>query len=205
MKTSLLCVDFQKDFTDTNGFAFKPRASVDFIKGTVVPYLRTNGHTVAEIVSDYRGIPLSTRGFFCEPGAHGYESEIPEDVKSGNAWIKCQHSPVWVRENIGIAGENPGVPYADPQKFGDWLRKEVGTPEETEMVILLGLTVNCCVLCVAQELFFRGYRVKILKEATDDYGGGPQEKEAALKLIATNRWAEAISWEDCKKALVSAT
>lgn len=195
----IISVDFQKDFTARDGFAYKPRASVDFIKNILIPFLKQNNIKIAEIISDYREIPLSSRGFFCQPGTIGYESEIPDDVKLKDAWIKCQHSPIWTRENIGIADKNPGKPYPDPEKFEKWLKSTVGEPQKNSFIILIGLTVNCCILSLAQELFFRGYAVKILGEATDDYLGNLENKKNALELIGANRWAETIDYNDFKK------
>lgn len=195
----IISVDFQKDFTAKDGFAYKPRASVDFIKNILIPFLKQNNIKIAEIISDYREILLSNRGFFCQPGTIGYESEISDEAKLKNVLIKCQHSPVWTRENIGIADKNPGKPYPDPEKFGKWLKSAVGEPQENSFIILIGLTVNCCVLSLAQELFFRGYAVKILEEATDDYLGSLENKKNALGLIGANHWAETINYDDFKK------
>lgn len=200
-KIKIISVDFQKDFTSEEGFAYKSRPSVNFIKKILIPFLRKNNIKIAEIISDYRKIPLSSRGFFCQPGEQGYESEIPEDIKLKNIWIKCMHSPVWIRENIGVSNKKPGKPYPDPKAFEEWLFSTVGKPEDIEEVILIGLTANCCILSTAQELSARGYKVKILNEATDDFLGGLQEKENALKLIEGNRWAEIISWEELKRKL----
>ena len=200
-KIKIISVDFQKDFTEKEGFAYKPRVSVDFVKNTFVPFIRKNKIKIAEIISDYREIPLSPRGFFCQPGTVGYESEIPNEVKIKDVWIKCQHSPVWIRKNIGIEKRKLGTPYADPKKFEKWLDKNIGNPKKIDFVVLIGLTINCCLLSVAQELFFRGYKVKILKEATDDFGGSIQDKENAFKILKGNRWADPISWNELKKEI----
>lgn len=68
-------------------------------------------------------------------------------------------------------------------------------------VMLIGLTVDCCVLCTAQELSFRGYTVKILEEATDSYSGDFQEKMDILDNKPLKNWAERISWEELKLML----
>jgi nicotinamidase-related amidase len=201
-KIKIISVDFQKDFTSEGGFAYKPRPCVDFIKFDLIPTLRKNKIKIAEIISDYRNIVLSTRGFFCIPGTKGYESEISKDVKLNNIWIKCAHSPIWIRKNIGNSNKKPGIPYQDTKAFTKWLNSTIGKPKEIGEVVLIGLTVNCCILSLAQELYCRGYNnVKILKEATDDYIGTIIDKENALTLIKQNKWAEVITWNELKKKL----
>jgi len=201
-KIKIISVDFQKDFTDKKGFVYKPRKSVNFIKKIVIPFLRKNKIKIVEIISDYRKIPLSSRGFFCQPGEEGFESEIPNDIKNKNVWIKCLHSPIWIRKNVGIANKKPGKPYQNPKAFEKWLSSTIGKAKDVDEIVLIGLTVNCCILCVASELFFRGYKVRILKEATDDYLGGLQEKENALNILQANLWAKPISWDELKKKLI---
>jgi len=62
---------------------------------------------------------------------------------------------------------------------------------------LAGLTLDCCVLCTAQEFNFRGYKVKILKEAVDAYSGKQSEKEVLCKTFVEN-WADVITWEEAQ-------
>jgi nicotinamidase-related amidase len=73
----------------------------------------------------------------------------------------------------------------------------VGSANETEAVVLIGLTLDCCVLCTAQELSFRGYKVKFLVEAVDTYCGSQEEKQAILKVPLAN-WGQPISWEQLR-------
>jgi len=200
-KVRIISVDFQKDFTSKEGFVYKPRPSVDFIRKTLIPFFRKNNIKISEIISDYREIPLSSRGYFCIPGQEGFRSEIPDDLKNKNVWIKCAHSPIWTRENIGIANKKPSKPYQDPRAFSKWAESNIGKPEDNNEIIIIGLTVNCCVLSLAQELYSRGYKVKILEESTDDYLGGAAEKKNALKLIEVNRWADVITWKELEKKL----
>ena len=68
-------------------------------------------------------------------------------------------------------------------------------------IVLFGLTVDCCVLCTAQELNFRGYNVYILEEATDTYSGSLEEKEIVLNNPPLTNWAEKISWEEVKSSV----
>ena len=181
MKTKIISIDFQKDFTAEGGICYKLRPSVDFVKNTLVPHLENKNLKIAEIISDYRQPRPGDRGDCCRPGEWGYESEISESAKEKEVWIKCMNSPLWVRDNIGDPTKQPGLPYQDPKKFSEWIEKIIGKPEDTE-VVLVGLTLDCCVLCTAQELNFRGYKVKILKEAVDAYSGEQSEKKHFVKL-----------------------
>jgi nicotinamidase-related amidase len=194
----IICVDFQKDFSAPDGICYRPRPCVDFIKDVLIPHLRQRGLKVAEIVSDYR-LPRPGDEFeCCVPGEPGFESEIPDDVKHPQVWVKCMNSPIWVRDNGGVAGKPAGLPYPDPAAFTEWLRTTVGAAKETGEIILMGLTLDCCVLCTAQELSFRGYRVKFLVEAVDTYSGTQEEKQALLKIPLAN-WGQPISWQQLKR------
>lgn len=199
MKTKIISIDFQKDFTAEGGICYKLRPSVDFVKNTLVPYLENKNLKIAEIISDYRQPRPGDRGDCCRPGEWGYESEISESAKEKEVWIKCMNSPLWVRDNIGDPTKQPGLPYQDPKKFSEWIEKIIGKPEDTE-VVLVGLTLDCCVLCTAQELNFRGYKVKILKEAVDAYSGEQSEKEALCKTPVEN-WADVITWKEAQRLL----
>lgn len=199
MKTKIVSIDFQKDFTAEGGVCYKPRFSVDFVKNTLVPYLENKNLKIAEIISDYCQPRPGDRGDCCHPDEWGYESEIPESAKEKEIWIKCMNSPIWVRDNIGDPTKQPGIPYQDPQKFSEWIEKVIGKPEDTE-VVLVGLTLDCCVLCTAQEFNFRGYKVKILKEAVDAYSGEQSEKESLCKTPVEN-WSDVINWEEVQQLL----
>ena len=199
MKTKIVSIDFQKDFTAEGGICYKPRPSVDFVKSTLVPYLEKKNLKIAEIISDYRQPRPGDRGDCCHPGEWGYVSEIPKSAKENDIWLKCMNSPIWVRDNIGDPTKQPGLPYQDPKKFSEWIEKVIGKPEDTE-VVLVGLTLDCCVLCTAQEFSFRGYKVKILKEAVDAYSGEETEKESLCKTPVEN-WADVINWEEAQQLL----
>lgn len=111
MRYRFVCVDFQNDFTEKGGLAYMPRDSVDFIKNILVPQFRDKGIKISEIISDYRQPRPGDRGDCCRPGEWGYRSQIPEDLKDEEVWIKCMNSPIWIRENIGIEDKEPGLPY----------------------------------------------------------------------------------------------
>jgi len=196
----IISVDLQKDFSAEGGKHFKPHPNVPFIKETLVPFLRENNIKLAEIVSDYRQPRPGDRDASCKPGEIGYESEIPEDVKLKPTWIKCMNSPIWTRKNIGEQDKEPGLPYEDPVAFGEWLDKVVGKPNDVE-VVLIGLTIDCCVLCTSQELSMRGYKVYILEEGVDPYSGNQDEKEQILRGPVLNNWAKPVTWEVLKGKL----
>jgi len=175
---------------------------VAFIKNILVPYLRENKIKVAEIISDYRQPRPGDLDDSTRPGEWGYESEIPADVKLTDVWIKCMNSPIWTRRNIGNPHKKPGLPYQDTKAFGDWLNRTIGKPDKSGMVVLIGLTLDCCVFCTAQELTFRGYNVRILAEGVDVYSGKSKEKAMILNGYPLHNWAEGITWAELKKALM---
>lgn len=200
MNQKVVSIDFQKDFTAKGGICYKPRRSIDFIKNTLAPFLEKHNLKIAEIISDYRQPRPGDSGDCCRPGEWGYESEIPEAVKDRDKWIKCMNSPIWVRDNIGDPQKEPGLPYQDPKKFSEWIEREIGTPDKTE-ILLIGLTLDCCVLCAAQEFAFRGYKVRILKEAVDAHSGSSDEKEILCKTPIEN-WAQVVHWQEAQQLLV---
>jgi nicotinamidase-related amidase len=194
----IISVDMQRDFSTSGGACFQVRPCVDFIQKILVPHCRKHGIQLAEIVSDYRqprpGAPFA----HCVPGTPGYESDLPVDIKHAQTWVKCMHSPVWVRKHGGIAANSPSPPYSDAKGFTNWLATVVGPPQENHSIILIGLTLDCCVLCTAQELFFRGYRVKFLVEAVDTFSGSQEEKQSLFNVPLAN-WGQPLSWQEFKK------
>ena len=193
----IISVDFQKDFTAAWGACYQPRPCVEFIQKIVIPHCRKQGIRLAEIISDYRQPRPGDPFAHCEPGTPGYESELPAAVKHPQVWVKCMHSPGWVRENGGVAAKSPGTPYSDPTGFTNWLAAVVGPPEHNNPLVLIGLTLDCCILCTAQELFFRGYRVEVLMEAVDTYSGRQGEKESFFITPLAN-WGRPISWQEVR-------
>lgn len=201
MANHIISVDFQKEFTSPKGQWYNPGQSVNFIQETFVPYCREYNLGVFEIVSDYRQPRPGDSGDGCYPGTFGYESEIPTDIKLADVWIKCMNSPVWVRENIGLENTRPGLPYQDPDLFTKWLARTIGQPANVYTVTLIGLTVDWCVLCTAQELRWRGYSVNILEEGTDAVGGDEEYKKQLLTRSPLLNWATVISWSKLKGIL----
>lgn len=198
-RIKIISIDFQKDFTSKGGACYKPRKSVKFVKEVLVPFIVNKNIQIAEIISDYRQPRPGDQGDLCHPDKKGYESEIPEQAKIRSKWVKCMNSPLWIRKNIGLANKSPGLPYEDPKAFNKWLEKTVGKPNEVDEIVLIGLTVDCCVLCTAQELTWRGYTVSILAEAVDTYSGNPKEKEKILHSPPLTNWAKPISYSALRK------
>jgi len=199
--TKIISIDFQREFTSPDGQWFNPGKSVGFVKETLVPFCRAQDLKIFEIISDYRQPRPGDAGDGCYPGTLGYQSEIPPDVKSPDVWVKCMNSPIWVRENIGQAGALPGLPYQAPDLFTEWLGKTIGPPQEEEFITLVGLTVDWCVFCTAQELSWRGYAVKILEEATDAVGGDLAYKNQLLTKSPLLNWAGVIRWQELQAFL----
>lgn len=200
-KIKIISIDFQKDFTMLGWLCFKPRQSVNFVKETLVPFLRKNDIKIAEIISDYRQPKPRSKKNICCPNEWGYESEIPKDIKIKDIWIKSMNSPIWVRENIGIADKSPWIPYQNTTAFNSWLEKNIGKAENLNEIVLIWLTVDCCVLSTAQELAWRWYKISILEEAVDTYTGDQQEKIQILNNYPLKNWAESISWVKLKEKL----
>lgn len=199
MTIRFISVDLQHDFSAKKGKHYKTRPAVQFIKTTLLPYLRRKKIKVAEIISDYRREYDLKDNDTCLPGTWGYTSEIPATDKKKDVWVKCQNSPIWVTKNIGDPKKKPGPPYQDPKAFTRWLTKNIGKPEDVDFVVLIGLTLDCCVFCTAQELRFRRYKVRILEEATDTYMGTKKEKEMILGNYPLVNWAKPITWKELQK------
>lgn len=193
MTTSFLCVDLQNDFSLPGGECYVPRHSVEFIRGTLFPWMKENGLFCSEIISDYRQPRPGDERDCCRPGEWGYASLLDDDLRYGSSWIKSMNSPVWTRKNKGDPEIEPGEPYPDPGRFNEWLLDHIGPPSR---VIIFGLTADCCVLCTVQELRFRGYEPFVLSEATDVRSGSLSEKEMFLSGSPFNFWGEAVAFDD---------
>jgi hypothetical protein len=105
-----------------------------------------------------------------------------------------------IRENAGVPDGKPGQPYSAPDKFSEWLFQEIGTPESAGDVVIFGLTLDCCVLCLAQELYFRGYKAHILYEAVDTYMGSKEQKDNMFDTPLP-MWVKKITWAEVKEKL----
>lgn len=197
-KYSFIAVDIQNDFASKGGRYYTYKPSIKFLRGTLFPYLRAKRIKINEIISDYRQPRPGHKSDSCRPGEWGHESLIPKNLRE-SLWIKCMNSPVWVRKNIGKPNLKPGLPYSDPKKFARWLDANVGDPKKVTPV-LIGLTIDCCVLSVAQELSWRGYYPLVLKEAVDHVSGKIEDRDKILEMPVPN-WAKVVSWKTFKKKL----
>ena len=195
-----ISVDYQGDFAANGGRWYRERPCESFITNELIPFFRSKKIRLSEIVSDYRLPRPSETLEYCLPGTMGFSSFLPADIKTDNTWIKCMNSPVWIRENAGVPDGKPGQPYSAPDKFSEWLLQEIGTPEFAGDVVLFGLTLDCCVLCLAQELYFRGYTAHILYEAVDTYMGSKEQKDNMFDTPLP-MWAKKITWAEVKEKL----
>lgn len=189
----ILSVDFQKDFTVEGGTNYKVRHSTQFLKHELFPFLAHKNIGVAEIMSDYRLPRPGDENECCIPGTDGYESEVPREIKNSDVWVKCMNSPEWTRDYAGVALQPPGLPRPDPGAFTEWVRRTIG-PAGTS-VILIGLTLDCCVLATALALRHRAYNVLYLAEGVDTYSGSKEEKEWLFKTAALN-WGKVLTWKE---------
>jgi len=196
VKYSFLGVDLQYDFSREGGESYAPRKSVVFVREVLFPYFRNHDILTAEIMSDYRQPRPGDSRDLCRPSEWGYESEVPDEIRKGAPWIKSMNSPLWIRENGGNPDKKPGLPYQDPKGFDRWLSLNVGDPDKVDSVILYGLTLDCCILCTAQELTFRGYDVLVLYEATDTRSGSRKEKDQQLGDPPLIFWLKPVHWKE---------
>lgn len=192
----LISVDFQNDFVSPGGVHYGRQPCVEFVLGTVVPFVRTHGVSVAEIVSDYRSPGGSDADSTCVPGQWGSESAIPADVKAVAPWVKASIAPSWVRDGGGQAGAVPGVERPDPIGFSRWLEDAIGPPDRNEPVVIMGLVLEVCVLATLIDIKLRGYPAAILVEGVDTSDGDQQRKQQFLDTLAPF-WGTPVTWKQC--------
>lgn len=202
MEYPIVAVDLQKDFWVSGGKAYTPKPCVEFLSKTMFPFLRARSIKVHEIISDYRPPRPGDRGDLCYPGSWGYESLVSDDLRASQL-IKCMNSPLWTRVNIGRSDREPGTPYCQPMFFDLWLLEYIGRnkPKDQVRPVLIGLTVDCCVLCTAQDLNFRGFYPLVLREGVDHATGRIEDRDQILRTPMPN-WAEVIGWDALKGKLV---
>lgn len=188
--TVVLFIDLQYDFTREGGACYAPRSSPAFVRDILLPFMENEGAYYARIISDYRQPRPGDPRDCCKPGEWGSTSEVPEGSHCLGTWTKCMNSPLWTREGIGDPEAVPGVPRQDPKAFDEWLAGSIGPPPRT--VVLAGLTLDACVLCIAQELTFRGYDVSTLYEGTDTRSGDPEEKDRLIRTPPFSFWSGSI-------------
>jgi nicotinamidase-related amidase len=205
MTIKFLSVDFQHDFSRQSGYWMQrhgplPRSSVTFLHRKLIPYLKERNERISEIISDYRLPRPSEQLEYCVPGTPGFESEIPFDLVRGRRWIKSMNFPSWTRAHAGDRTKIAGIPYCAPTEFGEWLIESIGRPENNSGVILIGLTLDCCVLSVAQELKHRGYKAFYLFDAVDTYRGTLREKNSLFRTPLP-LWGTKIEWKEFQKTV----
>ena len=109
--------------------------------------------------------------------------------------MKAEPSPAWIRAGAGQAEQLPGVPYPAPDAFSAWLTTTIGSPTPEHDIVLVGLMLEICVLSTLQELYYRGYRVKVLFEGVDTYLGNVEQKRLLFEMLFPF-WGQAIFWHD---------
>lgn len=197
LNLDFICVDYQYDFVHPNGLNFCKGLSVNFINDELIPYLYNNRIKVSEIISDYRLPRGKSTNESCVPGTNGFNSLLPNKIRKGKQWIKCMHNPIWVRENIGIINTKLGEIYQNPNAFSDWLNENINSKN----VVLFGETAECCLLQVASELYFRGYNVYILYEATDPMNERLEYKDLIMYHSSISIYAKTINFVQLKEML----
>lgn len=192
MNFDFICVDFQNDFASPRGVNFSKGKSVCFIKEKMFPFLKDHNIFVSEIISDYRLPRGKSKNESCIPGSWGFQSLLPLTIKKGTPWIKCMHNPLWIRKNIGIPNATLGKEYQSPRKFNKWLKCNV----PNKNVVLFGETVDCCMLQVASELYFRGYNVYFVYEACDPMNERLDKKDDIVYHSSVSIYAKTICFDE---------
>lgn len=211
MKYYVLAVDYQKAFCRPGFYKYKDRPCHNFIDKIFVPYLLKKHLKIAEIISDYRLPRPNETVPHAIPGTEDYQSCIPDTVKWPNIWIKSMNTPDWIRENAGNPAIPPEIPHPEPEKFTRWLTALFGEPREDLAIVLIGLSLDCCVISTAQALFFRGYKVKILKEGSDAYDASAikdmlkagVDYQDALFSTVLGKFCSPITWNELQDSIIS--
>ena len=202
-KLYFLCVDYQFDFASPEGKASVIGDSPLFIANTLIPFLELHEIKVSEIVSDYRLPRGKSCSETCVPGTLGFQSLLPDHIRVGKQHIKCMHNPLWTRENIGVADQPIGKEYQSPELFNRWVSHHF--PEKTIPIVLFGETMECCLLNVAQELYFRGYDLFVLYEATDPMAARQIYKDDIIHHSSLSLYTKCITFKDLCSMLTEQT
>lgn len=187
-----LCVDFQYDFANVKGQKFTKGESVEFIINELFPFFVKYDIKVSEILSDYRLPRGKSENELCVPGDIGFISLLPDNLRRGKPWIKCMHNPLWVRENIGVPNAKLGPIYQNPEAFNQWIKEHL----QTKNVILFGETAECCLLQVASELYFRGFNVYYIYEATDPMAERLLDKDKILFNSTVSIYVKTVKYSE---------
>lgn len=192
-KIEFIAVDLQNEFTHPKGKYCSVGNSVKFIQSVLFPYLSNHHLKVNEVISDYRQPRHSKSGSYCIPGDFGYESIIPKELKKADIWVKSMHNPTWIRTQ-NDQSSFLDYPKPEPQQFSDWLKRNIGGND----VIIFGETLDVCVYALAQELYYRGYRVYILYEATDPMNERLDHKDSIAYHTGLSVYAKLIHFDEMK-------
>lgn len=148
-----------------------------------------------EIVADYRDPAEPSDEWSCAPGSWAATSLVPRDLLAGEPWVKATPSPAWTRPGGGDSSAVPGQARLDSDAFTDWLTRTVGPPDPDQAVVVVGLMLGVCVLSTLQELYYRGYRPKVLFEGVDTYSGDLAQKQAVFDALFPF-WATPLRWNE---------
>ncbi|MFZ2072079.1 MAG: hypothetical protein WAV10_00110 [Minisyncoccia bacterium] len=191
-----IVVDIQNEFATEGGRFYTDKPSIKFLNENIFPFLKKKKIKINEIISDYRQPRQGDTGDGCHPGEWGYRSVMSDDLRK-SLWIKCMNSPIWTRKNIGNPDKKPGLPYPDSKKFGKWIKKNIGAPEEV-IPVIFGLTIDCCVLSTVQEFRWRGFSPIIIREAVDASNGKIEDRDLVLEKTALRWWGKTMNWQEFK-------
>lgn len=186
-------IDLQNDFASEWWYARRSRPCVSFIKNSLVPFFAENNIKTLEIISDYRLPRKKAKKEKCVPWTWWYQSILPDTIKTNPTRIKSMHSPLWVRKNRWTTNET-SYAYQDIEWFDNRIKNQIWSEKE---VILYWLTLDCCVLSIAQELSWRWFKVYLLNEWVDMFDGKKQSKD---NFIQNNIWfwAKPITFSEVK-------
>jgi nicotinamidase-related amidase len=205
MGAIIVSVDVQDEIIEPWGKMYNPnRTSWMFLQKVLFPYCRAHGILIRDLVSDYREPRPADPFHACDPTGQGFRSSIPQDILHPRKWVKSQNLCVFTRVDAGRVEEidtDPYEPHIDTQGFERWARRVMGVPRGN-VIVLIGYTLECCVLATALWLNHIGYSVRILEEGTDTNTGTAESKAAIFRyVLGENGWAEPISWGELQLLL----
>jgi len=190
-----VAIDLQNDFISKGGIWYQNYPCVDFIKNDLIPYFSKTNHELSQIISDYELPRMNGSCSYCIPNTWGYNSIVPKQIIKGETWIKATRSPNWVRNKNGLH------PIIRPDLFTKWLVDNIGDPNSKEPVILMGVSLDCCVLCVAQEMYFRGYNINFLYEGVDFSFQKSIIKDNFIHEFVSV-WGKVVYWQEIKEFIL---
>jgi hypothetical protein len=203
-KTIMVAVDIQDEITQPSGKMYNPaRKSWKFLREVLFPFCLAHNTLIRDLVSDYR-LPRTGDEFHaCDPASKGFRSSIHPSILHPRKWVKSMNLCVWTRLNAGMEemDTSPFEPHPDVIGFERWAHRVLGKPGENT-IVLIGYTLECCVLATAMWLSHMGYVVRILEEGVDTNSGTLESKAAIFQyVLGENGWAEPISWEELQPIL----